>query len=74
MDPKRHFYVIFFLVSFEGYGQVNKKIREYNRTFQFSVFPGISTNGISSGSYYNSFSLNLLAAFQRAIAYLRLDC
>ena len=40
-------------------GQVNKKIREYDRTFQFSIFPGISTNGISSGSYYNSFSLNL---------------
>ncbi|MBA4056426.1 MAG: hypothetical protein C0490_17050, partial [Marivirga sp.] len=27
--------------------------------FQFSLFPGISTNGIGSGSYYNSFSLNI---------------
>jgi hypothetical protein len=40
-------------------GQVKKKIREYERRFQFSLFPGISTNGISSGSYYNNFSLNL---------------
>jgi hypothetical protein len=36
-----------------------KKIREYERTFQFSLFPGISTNGISSGSYYNKYSLNV---------------
>jgi hypothetical protein len=47
------------LTSLNGYCQVNKKIREYDRTFQFSIFPGISTNGISSGSYYNSFSFNL---------------
>jgi hypothetical protein len=36
-----------------------KKLREYERTFQLSLLPGISTNGISSGSYYNKFSLNL---------------
>jgi hypothetical protein len=36
-----------------------KKIREYERTFQFSLFPGISTNGIASGSYFNRYSLNL---------------
>jgi hypothetical protein len=39
--------------------QVKKKIREYERTFQFSLFPGISTNGIYSGSYFNRYSLNL---------------
>jgi hypothetical protein len=47
------------LVSSIASAQIKKKIREYERTFQFSLFPGISTNGISSGSYYNSFSLNL---------------
>lgn len=36
-----------------------KKFREYERTFQVSLLPGISTNGIASGSYYNKFSLNL---------------
>jgi hypothetical protein len=43
----------------DGFCQVNKKIREYERGFQFSIFPGISTNGVSSGSYYNAFSINL---------------
>jgi hypothetical protein len=42
-----------------AHSQVKKKIREYERTFQFSLFPGISTNGIYSGSYFNKFSLNL---------------
>jgi hypothetical protein len=37
-----------------------RKFREYKRTFQFSLFPGISTNGVSSGHYYNRFSFNLL--------------
>lgn len=36
-----------------------KKFREYERTFQLSLLPGISTNGIESGSYYNKFSLNI---------------
>lgn len=44
------------LISF---AQVNKKIRSYEKTFQLSIFPGISTNGVSSGSYYNMISLNL---------------
>ncbi|HEY0652041.1 MAG TPA: hypothetical protein VGD65_02895 [Chryseosolibacter sp.] len=36
-----------------------KKLREYERTFQVSLLPGISSNGIASGSYYNKFSLNI---------------
>jgi hypothetical protein len=36
-----------------------RKPRELKKGFQFSLFPGISTNGISSGSYINKFSLNL---------------
>ena len=53
--------VVFLLLamSLHGYGQVKKKIREYEKGFQLSLFPGISTNGISSGSYYNSYSFNL---------------
>jgi len=51
--------LLFFSLSIETYSQVNKKIREYDKTLQLSIFPGISTNGVSSGSYYNSFSLNL---------------
>ena len=45
-------------ISFTAHSQV-KKLREYERVFQFSLFPGISTNGISSGFYYNKYSLNL---------------
>jgi hypothetical protein len=47
------------LISTCTCAQVKKKIREYERTFQFSLFPGISTNGIYSGSYFNRYSLNL---------------
>ncbi len=46
-------------ISMSAQAQVKKKIREYERTFQFSLFPGISTNGIYSGSYFNDYSLNL---------------
>jgi hypothetical protein len=46
------------LVSFSQEDQ-KKKIRLYERSFQFSLFPGISTNGIASGSYINNFSMNL---------------
>lgn len=54
--------ILVFLIylSTSCYGQVQKKIREQNKSFQISLFPGISTNGIYSGSYYNHYSLNLL--------------
>ena len=47
------------ILQFNAFGQVKKKIRQYDRNFQLSLFPGISTNGIHSGSYFNKFSLNL---------------
>src|SRR6187551_608541 len=53
---------IWILLLFSSYlasGQVSKKIREYDRLFQFSLLPGISTNGIYSASFRNSFSLNI---------------
>ncbi|HTF17420.1 MAG TPA: hypothetical protein VK658_05070 [Chryseolinea sp.] len=46
-------------IALTSSAQVNKKIRTYEKTFQLSIFPGISTNGVSSGSYYNTISLNL---------------
>lgn len=53
--------VVFFLISSNAVvnAQVKKKIREYEKGFQVSLFPGISTNGIGSGSYYNNYSFNL---------------
>jgi hypothetical protein len=36
-----------------------RKIPVMKRNFQFSLFPGISTNGIKSGSYFNKYSFNL---------------
>lgn len=55
-------FICWFLIPIiheNAHAQVKKKIREYKRTFQFSLFPGISTNGIYSGSYFNDYSLNL---------------
>lgn len=37
----------------------HRRFREYKRMFQVSLFPGISTNGVFSGAYYNTFSLNI---------------
>src|SRR6478609_5600898 len=39
--------------------QKPKRIREYEKAIQLSLFPGISTNGIYSASYFNNFSFNL---------------
>ncbi len=36
-----------------------KRLPEIDRFFQFSLFPGIGTNGIHSGHYLNKFSINL---------------
>ena len=50
-----------------------KKIKEYISTFQFSLFPGISTNGIESGSYHNKFSFNLFGGLSRGNRILELS-
>jgi hypothetical protein len=39
--------------------QTVRRIPEHKRFFQFSFFPGISTNGLNSASYSNDFSFNL---------------
>jgi hypothetical protein len=56
-------FCLFFYVSFlksSGQKATASKPREYTRAFQLGIFPGISTNGISSGSYVNDLSINLL--------------
>ncbi|HEY5747409.1 MAG TPA: hypothetical protein VIU12_15125 [Chryseolinea sp.] len=53
------FCLLLIVITPTAFGQVKKKIRSYEKVFQFSLFPGISTNGIESGSYYNKFSFNL---------------
>ncbi len=51
----------FFLIALQvvSHAQVKKKIREFKSYFQFSLFPGISTNGIVSGNFVNKYSINL---------------
>ena len=54
------FIVFLLLVAFTSvHAQIQKKIRSYDKGFQLSLFPGISTNGIYSGSYFNAVSINL---------------
>jgi hypothetical protein len=50
--------ILLLALSLNSLGQVKKKIREYEKGIQLSLFPGISTNGIWSGSYNNKYSLN----------------
>src|SRR5882762_4228753 len=49
------------------------KIQEYKRSFQFSLFPGISTNGTESGSYYNRYSINVFGGISRGNRVLELS-
>ncbi|MEQ8811707.1 MAG: hypothetical protein RIE59_21740 [Imperialibacter sp.] len=55
--------VIFLLLTICAvYGDLHSqpaKSRYKERTFQLSFFPGIGTNGLESGFYFNRFSLNL---------------
>jgi len=46
-------------LSYVVQAQEKRPVREYSSTFQFSLFPGISTNGIYSASYHNTVSFNL---------------
>src|SRR5258706_11316664 len=60
-------------------GQITKtkskpiKIQEYKSNFQLSLFPGISTNGIESGSYYNRYSINVFGGISRGNRILELS-
>src|SRR5690242_17643832 len=66
---KTFLYAVLFyalLISFSVLGQngddkeeKKRTIRFYERAFQLSLFPVISTNRIYSGSYFNKYSLNL---------------
>ncbi len=51
--------ILLLALSISAHSQIRKKIREYDKGLQLSLFPGISTNGIWSASYYNKYSLNL---------------
>src|SRR5260221_7438875 len=72
---------ILVLVPWCAHSQVRKnrnsvptiKVQEYKRHFQFSLFPGISTNGIQSGSYYNNYSINLFGGLSRGNRILELS-
>jgi len=58
--------VLFSEASGQDSSRTARKPREYNRLFQFALFPGISTNGIHSGFYQNDFSLNLFGGLSAA--------
>ena len=49
-------------LSLNALSQV-KRLRYYEKTFQFSLVPGISTNGLDPAFYFNKFSFNLLFTF-----------
>src|SRR5688572_21953071 len=57
------FLFIFLVTQSDLNAQVKKRIREYDRRVQLSLFPGISTNGIGSGAYFNDYSINLFGGF-----------
>ena len=60
--PKFYFLttiILLFLIQFKMNGQAFKEIKLYESKLQFSLFPGVSTNGIDTWNYNNKFSFNL---------------
>lgn len=50
-------------ISFAAHAQRKKS---YVRPFQFSIAPGLGTNGLQPGSYSNYFSFNLTSGYSKA--------
>jgi len=50
-----------------------KKLRYRDKTFQFSLFPGIGTNGLESGHYFNDVSINLTSDVSAGSYYFNLS-
>jgi hypothetical protein len=55
--------VLIFLCTLSVYGQPRQK---FVRLIQFSLTPGLSTNGIHPGSYANYFSFNATSGYSKA--------
>jgi hypothetical protein len=75
--PHRIIFLSLLIISFTSHGQeqalVKRPIRESKRFFQVALFPGISTNGIYSGSYYNTISLNIFGGLSAGNKFLELS-
>lgn len=61
------------LLSISVFAQVKENLRYRNKKFQFSIFPGVGTNGLESGHYFNHFSLNLTSNVSAGSYYLDLS-
>jgi len=54
--------ILLILILNPGYGQT-KNLRLKDKGFQISFVPGISTNGVFSGIYFNKVSINLFGGY-----------
>lgn len=52
---------------------VKRPIRESKSFFQIALFPGVSTNGIYSASYYNTISINIFGGLSAGNKFLELS-
>lgn len=59
------------LISILSFSQ-EKNLRYKNAKYQFSFFPGLSTNGLSSAMYYNRYSFNLTSGISAGNEYFEL--
>ena len=49
-----------------------KRLRYQQKDFQLGVFPGIGTNGLHSGWYFNNFSINIFSGVSAGSRYFEL--
>jgi len=52
-----------FLSFCQSFAQNNNEVKYTFKPLQFSVFPGLSTNGINPGQYKNGISINILSGY-----------
>src|SRR4051812_32537818 len=61
ISMKTPLYFLLLVVCTASFAQEEKakRLRVYQKRFQFSLFPGVSTNGVGSAFYFNKYGLNL---------------
>ncbi|MDH5398725.1 MAG: hypothetical protein OEX02_11290 [Cyclobacteriaceae bacterium] len=68
----KYCYLLLIVTYFSNINAQVKRLRYQDRSFQISLVPGVSSNGINEGWYFNKFSINLLSGVSAGSRHLEL--
>ncbi len=63
---------LLFLLAYQSKSQHFEKIKVYDKEFQFSLFPGVSSNGIETWKFNNKYALNIFGGLSAGNQYLEI--